>query len=236
MKTLVDRYGNTEVSHADVIVALGGDGFLLSVLHRYLEHNLPVFGLNRGTVGFLMNDHTPDGLLERLEKAEVSSLIPLTMIATDSKGETHSSLAFNEVSVFRHTRQAAHISLTVDGVQRMDRLICDGCLLATPAGSTAYNLSADGPVIPLDSNLLALTPISAYRPRRWRGALLPSNCRVQIDNLNEHKRPLNATADFIEVRKVRSVEIAQHPTLRVPLLHDPHSSLDERMLQEQFLQ
>jgi NAD+ kinase len=236
MKELVDRYGNNDVTKADVIVALGGDGFLLSVLHRYLEHSLPVFGLNRGTVGFLMNEHKQDGLLERLDKAEISSLIPLTMTATDGNGEMHESLAFNEVSVFRHTRQAAHIALTVDGVQRMDRLICDGCLVATPAGSTAYNLSADGPVIPLDSNLLALTPISAYRPRRWKGALLPSSCRVRMDNLNEHKRPLNATADFVEVRKVRSVEIAQHPTLRVPLLHDPHSSLDERMLQEQFLQ
>eukprot|EP00730_Choanoeca_flexa_P015186 TRINITY_DN6912_c0_g1_i2.p1 TRINITY_DN6912_c0_g1~~TRINITY_DN6912_c0_g1_i2.p1 ORF type:complete len:276 (+),score=63.86 TRINITY_DN6912_c0_g1_i2:279-1106(+) len=236
MKHLVKRHGNANLDNADVVVALGGDGFLLSVLHRHLERGLPVFGLNKGTVGFLMNDYSPDNLIERLHKAETSYLRPLTMTATDVEGNRHTSLAFNEVSIFRRHRQAAHIAVTVDGIQRMDRLICDGCLLATPAGSTAYNFSADGPVIPLDSNLLALTPISAFRPRRWKGALLQSTCTVVFDNLNEGKRPLNATADSVEVRKVRRVEIAQHKTLRVPLLHDPHSSLDERMLQEQFLQ
>ena len=230
------RYKSFSLEEADVIVALGGDGFLLSVLHQHFQHHTPIFGLNRGTVGFLMNEYSSENLMERLADAQLSLISPLVMTATDVYGHQQTSMAFNEVSVFREKRQAAHVSLTVDGQERMDQLICDGVLLATPAGSTAYNLSANGPVIPLDAGLLALTPISAFRPRRWKGALLPSTCSVSMKNLDPSKRPISATSDFVEVREVECLDVVCDPSVRVPLLFDPHSSLDERMLREQFLQ
>lgn len=232
---LTARYGQTELDRADLIVALGGDGFMLETLHDFLDRQLPIYGMNLGTVGFLLNSYSPDRLLERIAIATPVDLYPLRMRVACTDGSEHESLGINEVSVFRETRQAAHLAIDIDGVCRMPELVCDGVLVATPAGSTAYNLSAHGPIIPLGSNLLALTPISAFRPRRWRGALLPSRTRFRIRVLDPQKRPVSATADYTEIRDVVEVEVWEDRSIAFRLLFDPEHNLEERILKEQFI-
>jgi len=232
---LTERYGACDPKNADVLIALGGDGFMLQTLHDARDLGKPIFGMNRGTVGFLMNSYRPDDLLQRIEKAEALSLRPLRMTATRIDGRSVSCLAYNEVSLLRETRQAAKIRISIDGKIRLEELVCDGVLLATPAGSTAYNLSAHGPILPLDSKILALTPISAFRPRRWRGALLPEDSKVCFDILNGEKRPVSAVADQREVRDIKKVEIEQDKNISITLLFDPEHSLAERILLEQFI-
>ena len=229
------RYGTLPAEDAEVIVALGGDGFMLETLHRYLERGVPIYGMNCGTVGFLMNASGEDDLPARLTRAERVVLHPLSMVAHGIGGETAEALAINEVSLLRQSRQAAKLRIRVDGVVRMEELICDGILLATPAGSTAYNLSAHGPIVPMGSRLLPLTPISAFRPRRWRGALLPDSARVAIEVLEAAKRPVSATADFTEVRDVARVEIREDSSVSLHLMFDPEHDLEERIIKEQFL-
>jgi len=236
LKTLVEKYGNSDAAEADAIVALGGDGFMLHTLRRYrtlLTRGLPVYGMNKGTIGFLMNEYDDENLLERVNKAEEAKVSPLKMVAKAPGGEFE-EMAFNEVSLFRQTRQAAHIKIEVDGKTRLDRLIADGVLVATPAGSTAYNLSAHGPVLPLGSAILALTPISAFRPRRWRGALLKSHAKVTLENLDPKKRPLSATADDREIRNVTHVSIELDKETSITLLFNADQALDEKILNEQF--
>lgn len=225
------------LDEADVLVAVGGDGFMLSVLHDMLDRGrfLPVFGLNRGTVGFLMNHYWPDGLVARLRAARQFALSPLSMTATTASGETVHLSAINEVSLLRETRQAAKIEIAIDGRVRMSELACDGVLVATPAGSTAYNLSASGPILPLDCRLLALTPISPFRPRRWHGALLPATSRIELRILNDQHRPVSAVADQKEVRNVRHVRVETDRSTTLPLLFDPEYALDDRIIMEQFL-
>ncbi|MFZ5609676.1 MAG: NAD kinase [Pseudomonadota bacterium] len=232
---LAARYGNRAPEDADVIVALGGDGFMLQTLHEMEALGKPIFGMNRGTVGFLMNEYSKDGLIERLAGADALALHPLSMRARRVDGGVIQSRAYNEVSLLRETRQAAKIRISIDGKVRLDELICDGVLLATPAGSTAYNLSAHGPILPLDSKILALTPISAFRPRRWRGALLPQEATVEFGILEADKRPVSAVADQTEVRDVAHVAIVQDPSIAVTLLFDPEHNLAERILLEQFI-
>jgi NAD+ kinase len=227
-------YGNVDPEGADVIVALGGDGLMLQVLHRFMGRKKPIYGMNRGSVGFLMNEFSAEALRERLSAAETSTVHPLTMTATDVNGEVTSARAINEVSVLRSSYQAAKMRISIDGTERLSELVADGLLVATPAGSTAYNLSANGPILPLDAPLMALTPISAFRPRRWRGALLPDKARVTIDVLEADKRPVAAVADHFEIRNVMKVEIAMDHATGLTLLHDPGHSLDERILREQF--
>ncbi|MFQ5347714.1 MAG: NAD kinase [Rhodothalassiaceae bacterium] len=233
---LRQRYGDVAVADAEVIVALGGDGFMLQTLHQAINRRTPIFGMNRGTVGFLLNDFAIDGLIERIEKAEAVDLHPLRMRVFGPGGTASEFLAINEVSLLRETRQAAKIRITIDGKVRMPELICDGVLVATPAGSTAYNLSAHGPIIPLGADLLALTPISAFRPRRWRGALLPHTVRILFTILESRKRPVSATADYHEVRDVQAVEIEEDRSIALRLLFDPDHNLAERILLEQFIQ
>ncbi len=231
---LVGRYGSVPIEQADVVVALGGDGLMLHCLHSYRERGLPIYGMNRGTVGFLMNAFSEADLPERLAAAAPVTLHPLRMRATTVSGEVTEALAINEVSLLRQTRQTAKVRISVDGVVRMKELVCDGVLLATPAGSTAYNLSAHGPILPVGANLLALTPISAFRPRRWRGALLPHAARVTWHILQARKRPVSATADFVEVRDVAEVEVAEDRSVAHTLLFDPEHHFEERILREQF--
>jgi NAD+ kinase len=228
------RYGDTAASEADVIVALGGDGLMLQTLHRFMKSGKPIYGMHRGTVGFLMNDFREDGLPERLAEAETTLIHPLLMRALDAKGHRHEAYAINEVSLFRQKYQAARLRILVDGKERLPELVADGVMVATPAGSTAYNLSAQGPIIPINAPLLALTPISPFRPRRWRGALLPDTATVAIEVLEGEKRPVAAVADHDEVRDVRSVEISMDHKIAIPMLFDPGHSLDERILREQF--
>ena len=231
---LTERYGDASPAKADVVVALGGDGHMLQALHRFVSTGIPIYGMNRGTVGFLMNDYAADSLLERLEAAELTTIHPLSMTAVDHDGKPHSAIAFNEVSLLRQRYQAAKLMIAVDGKPRLEELICDGILVATPAGSTAYNLSAHGPILPINSALLALTPISAFRPRGWRGAILPHQARVTISVLESDKRPVAAVADHVEVRHVREVEIAEDRSKSARILFDPGHSLAERVLREQF--
>lgn len=219
---------------ADVIVALGGDGFMLQTLHKYLGRGVPIFGLNRGSVGFLMNNYAADDLPGRVAAAVPVDLHPLRMTATDIAGETIEALAINEVSLLRQTRQTAKIGVSVDSVERLAELNCDGVILATPAGSTAYNLSAYGPIIPLGAGVLALTPISAFRPRRWRGALLPHGAVVDLTILQAEKRPVSAVADHFEVRDVAHVRIREDRDVSLTLLFDAEHNLEERILKEQF--
>lgn len=236
-RELADAWDWCDPADADVVIALGGDGFLLQTLHTMLERRgpaPPVFGMNLGTVGFLMNEWRHHGLDDRLEHARAFKVLPLKMTATGMDGRVHTHNAINEVSLLRETRQAAKLRILVDGKERLPELSCDGILLATPAGSTAYNLSAHGPIVPLDANLLALTPISAFRPRRWRGALLPSSARVMLEVLEAEKRPVSATADQTEVRDVRRVEIREDRTISMTMLFDPDRSLGERIIAEQF--
>jgi NAD+ kinase len=234
LRDLRHRYGHAEAADADVIVALGGDGFMLSTLHETMNIEAPVYGMNRGTVGFLMNDYEPDDLPERLAEARRAVINPLRMVAHDKDGRTTEALAINEVSLHRETRQAAKIRILLDGVERMPELVCDGILVATPAGSTAYNLSAYGPILPIRARLMALTPISVFRPRRWRGALLAWEAELCFEVLEFDKRPVSATADHVEVRDVRKVEVAAAPDIEMNLLYDPGHGLEERLLREQF--
>jgi NAD+ kinase len=233
-EALTRRYGSVPVDHADVIVALGGDGFMLETLHKSLPRATPIYGMNRGSVGFLLNRFREDDLIDRLDKAMPVVLHPLRMVATRIDGTREEALAINEVSLLREARQTAKLRIRINGVVRLDELICDGILVATPAGSTAYNLSVHGPIIPLGAGILALTPISAFRPRRWRGALLPHDAVVGIDILEPDKRPVSAVADFTEVREVVSVEIREDRDVNLTLLFDPDQDLAERMLKEQF--
>jgi NAD+ kinase len=231
---LAARYGEHPIDEADVVVALGGDGFMLETLHDCLKSAQPIYGMNRGSVGFLMNDYAEDGLLERIAAAEQAVIHPLIMTAVDSNGKTHGGLAINEVSLLRQTRQTAKLRVSIDHKVRMEELVCDGVLISTPAGSTAYNLSAHGPIIPLDARVLALTPISAFRPRRWRGALLSHNAHVSIEVLEAEKRPVSAVADNFEVRRVHKVEIVENRAIELVMLFDAGRSLEERVLAEQF--
>lgn len=233
-KLLGERYDNVTVDEADVVVALGGDGFMLQTLHRLLGRNLPIYGMNRGTIGFLMNEFQEDDLIERLNNAEETVTSPLRMTATDVDGTQHTALAINEVSLFRQTHQVARIAISIDGKMRMNELMADGVLIATPTGSTAYNLSAHGPIVPLGSPLLALTPLSPFRPRRWRGALLPEHAVIDFDVLDPDKRPVAAVADHNEIRRVKRVSVELDPKTQLTMLHDPGHSLGERILVEQF--
>ena len=231
---LVALYGNCRPEDADVIVALGGDGLMLQTLHRMMEVPKPIYGMNRGSVGFLMNEYSDRDLPDRLAAARASIIHPLMMRAIDIKGGHTAARAINDVSLLRQTSQAAKLRISVDGAVRLEELIADGILVATPAGSTAYNLSANGPILPLGAPLMALTPISAFRPRRWRGALLPDRAQVAIEVLEADKRPVAATADHFEIRRVARVEVQTDHETSLVLLHDPGHSLDERILREQF--
>ena len=234
LRTLVARYNSVPLEQADVIVALGGDGFMLRTLHSVLKHQLPVYGMNAGSLGFLMNDYHEDDLMERIAAAELVELHPLRMKAHCVDGSMTEALAINEVSLLRQTYQAAKLGIHIDGKERMSELVCDGVLVATPAGSTAYNLSAHGPIVPIDSDILCLTPISAFRPRRWRGALLPHDARVEFIIDDPTERPVSATADNLEVRDVTRVEVEEDRNLALRLLYDPGHNLAERILAEQF--
>ena len=231
---LVRRYGDALPEAADVIVALGGDGLMLTTLQRFMNSGKPIYGMHRGTVGFLMNEFSEQKLSQRLAAAHVTVIHPLLMRARDASGRIHSHRAINEVSLFRQSYQAARLRILVDGKERLSELVADGMLLATPAGSTAYNLSVQGPIIPIGASLLALTPISPFRPRRWRGALLPDRAQVTIEVREAAKRPVAAVADHNEVRAVRSVEIGMDHSVAMHMLFDPGHSLDERILREQF--
>lgn len=228
------RFGDHGPANCDVIVAVGGDGFMLETLRAYMKAGKPVYGVNCGTVGFLMNPADLDNLPQRIDEAEKAVIHPLSMKATDAAGKAHFELAINEVSLFRQTRQSARIRILVNGKVRMDSLTCDGILLATPAGSTAYNLSAHGPILPISADLLALTPISAFRPRRWKGALLPHDALVRFEALEPDQRPVSAVADNREVRNAVLVEARENREISMTVLFDRGQSLDERILREQF--
>src|SRR6201991_2435204 len=231
---LAEQYGNCDPDEADIIVALGGDGLMLQTLHDHMHTGKPIYGMHRGTVGFLMNEFSPHDLRSRLEAARESVIHPLLMRATDNGGMVHIHHAINEVALFRQSAQAARLRILIDENERMPELIADGILVATPAGSTAYNLSVQGPIVPINAALLALTPISAFRPRRWRGALLPNTAYVVIEVLEDQKRPVAAVADHDEARDVRRVEVLSDKTISMRMLFDPGHSLEERILREQF--
>src|SRR5450755_3319223 len=231
---LQGRYGNVEPKDADVIVALGGDGLMLQTLHKFMNSGKPIYGMHRGTVGFLMNEFSIDGLIERISAAHNTIIHPLLMHARDAQGRIHEHRAINEVSLFRQSAQAAHLRILIDGQERLAELVADGVLVATPAGSTAYNLSVQGPIIPINAPLLALTAISPFRPRRWRGALLPDKAKVTIEVRDAEKRPVAAVADHDEVRNVRSVDVSMDHDVSLNMLFDPGHNLDERILSEQF--
>jgi NAD+ kinase len=228
------RYGDAPAEAADIIVALGGDGLMLEALHRTMSTGKPIYGMNRGSVGFLMNEYRPDLLLERLKAAKTQTIHPLVATVTYADGSTRSARAINEVSLLRQSYQAAKLRITVDGHVRLAELICDGLLIATPAGSTAYNLSAHGPILPINAPLLALTPISAFRPRNWRGALLPNHAKVAFKVLEAEKRPVNAVADHIEFKSVVEVLVEEDRKAACLIMFDPDHSWDERILAEQF--
>jgi len=234
LANLTARYGCVREGEADAIVALGGDGLMLQTLHAHMSDGLPIYGMNRGSVGFLMNEYAENHLRERLTHAELTRIHPLKMRAQDQAGHIHDALAINEVSLFRETYQAAKLKIAIDDKLRMEELICDGALVATPAGSTAYNLSAYGPILPIEAPLLALTAISPFRPRRWRGALLPNTARITIEVLEADKRPVSAVADHYETRSVTRVDIAQASDIELFMMFDPGHNLDERILAEQF--
>src|SRR6201985_2300011 len=234
LKAMRERHADAGAANADIIVALGGDGFMLQTLHAFLGTGKPIYGMNLGSVGFLMNEYRTENLIERLAAAERAVVHPLRMTAHGAKGRVE-ALAFNEVSLLRETRQAAKLSIQVDERVRIAELICDGVLVSTPAGSTAYNLSAHGPILPIDAALLALTPISAFRPRRWHGALLPHRARTRFEIRDPKKRPVSAVADNLEVRNVASVDVAEDRSISMTKLFDAGHSLDERILAEQFV-
>lgn len=231
---LRERYPEAPLDKAEIIVALGGDGFMLRTLHRHMALNRPVYGMKLGTVGFLMNQFHGDGLIERLARAQPTTLKPLVMQAASESGNTVTSLAFNEVSLLRQTKQAAHIRVSLNGVAKIEELMCDGILVSTTAGSTAYNLSAHGPILPLGADVLAMTPISPFRPRRWRGAILRAGTEVKFEILDPYKRPVSATADSNEIRDVVEVTISESREQTVTLLFDPEHNLEDRILNEQF--
>lgn len=233
-RRLQRRYDTVPPEEADLIVALGGDGFMLKALHRYMDRRVPIFGMNRGSIGFLMNAYDEEGLIERLRKAEPIALNPLRMSAADVTGRHHEALAINEVSLLRSTFQASRLRIIIDGRERMPLLICDGLIVATPVGSTAYNLSAHGPILPIESNMMALTPVAAFRPRRWRGAILPPDAQVVLEVIDSARRPVLAVADSTEVRQVARVEVSFHREVAIRLLFDNGHGLQERLLQEQF--
>jgi NAD+ kinase len=233
-EVLIERYGEADPSEADVIVALGGDGLMLQTLHKFMASGKPIYGMNRGTVGFLMNEYHEDDLRERLAAAEESVIHPLSMCAIDTHGTIHAARAINEVSMFRQANQAAHLRILVNGKERLAQLDGDGVIVATPAGSTAYNLSAGGPIIPIGAALLALTPISPFRPRRFRGALLPDTAVVAIEVVDADRRPVAAVADHHEVRFVQRVDIHMEHKIAMRILFDPGHNWDERILREQF--
>ena len=233
-KVLRETYGETSHEDCDVIVALGGDGLMLETVHAVSANGQAIFGMNRGSIGFLMNDYNVEDLRQRIERASESTIHPLRMDVTSASGDTHTALAFNEVSMLRQQHQAAKLKISVDGKARMEELICDGIIVATPAGSTAYNLSAHGPILPINSALLALTPISPFRPRRWRGAILSHQARVTIEVINPSKRPVSAVADQTEFRDVHRVDVVEDTSLSARLLFDADHSLAERVLNEQF--
>ena len=235
LKVLIKRYNQTKLELSDVIIAIGGDGMLLKALRNSIEKNKPVFGLNKGNVGFLMNELSFDNLENRIQTARKVKMHPLFMSAHKINGNIFTELAVNEVSILRQTHQAAHLKITVDKKERLNELVCDGILVSTPIGSTAYNLSARGPIIPLNANILALTPISSFRPRRWRGALLPQRVKIRIEVLNFDIRPVSATADNVEARDIKYIEISTDKTKKLTILHDSDHSLDERIMKEQFL-
>lgn len=235
LRKLEQRYGQCDLESASVIIALGGDGFMLRTLHRLLSARLPVYGMKLGEVGFLMNRYREDSLAERLAEAQLVELNPLRMVAKTEAGNESQALAINEVSLLRQTNQAAHIRITVNDNVKVTELVCDGVMVATAAGSTAYNLSAHGPILPLGTDALALTPISPFRPRRWRGAVLPSTAIIRFDVLDHYKRPASATADAQEVRNVVSVEVSEAQDVTLKLMFDPDHNLEDRILDEQFL-
>jgi NAD+ kinase len=232
---LAARYGGVPEAQAQVIVALGGDGFMLETLHRNLGRSTPIYGMNQGSVGFLMNDYSEDQLLERINAGERAVIHPLVMTTRDAAGKTDRALAINEVSLLRQTRQTAKLRISIDGKVRLPELLCDGAMVATPAGSTAYNLSVHGPIIPIDGRVLALTPISAFRPRNMRSVLLPHTAKVRFDVLEADKRPASAVADNYEVRDVLTVDVVEDRETRLHMLFDAGRSLEERVLAEQFL-
>ena len=232
---LRNRYDHVPTKKADIIIALGGDGFMLQTLHAFMKRGTPIYGLNRGSVGFLMNVYNEENLLQRLSKAQPINLYPLRMTALDIHGGKHQALAVNDIYLLRETHLAAKISIRIDGVERLEEMVCDGVLVSTPAGSTAYNLSVQGPIVPLGANLLALTPISAFRPRQWRGALLPNAAVVTFDILDPRTRTVSAVADFTEVRDVKQVVVREDHGITPTLLFDPEHNLEERIIREQFL-
>ena len=234
LPVLVKLHDNCEPENADIIVALGGDGFMLQSQHRFMNSDIPIYGMNKGTVGFLMNEFIVENLPERLESAIQSRIHPLKMKAEDGEGNVHQALAINEVSLFRQSHQAAKLKIIIDGKTRLEQLACDGVMVATPQGSTAYNLSAHGPILPLNAPLLALTPVSPFRPRNWKGALLPNTALVRIEVIAAHKRPVNAVADNTEIKSIISVEIKEDRQSHGILLFDPEHTWDERILAEQF--
>lgn len=234
-KRLLELYRFAKPSEADAIVVLGGDGFMLQCAHRFMRQSTPIFGMNQGTVGFLMNNYSEDDIEARLAGAHSVILHPLRMKVLQASGKQRQALAINEVSLLRQTRQAAKIRISVDGVIRLAELVCDGVLVATPAGSTAYNLSAHGPIVPIGAGIMALTPISAFRPRRWRGALLSSEAKVRFHILDHDKRPVSAVADYTEVRDVIRIDVFEDRQLSVDLLFDPERALEDRILNEQFI-
>ena len=234
LEKLVAIYGNTRPADADALIALGGDGFMLQTQHQFMNSGKPIYGMNKGTVGFLMNEYKTDNLRQRIERAVKSKIRPLKMTVIDMLGEIHSAMAINEVSLLRQSYQAASLTIKIDDKTRLDQLICDGILVATPAGSTAYNLSAHGPILPLGAPLLALTPVSPFRPRRWRGALIPNSAEIVIEINNPEKRPVNAVADHTEFKSVKEVRVELDAENVGTILFDPDHSWDERILAEQF--
>lgn len=234
-RCLEARYPHLPPTRADIVVCLGGDGYMLRALHQFMKRGTPIYGMNRGTVGFLMNEYREAGLLKRLAAAKPIALHPLRMHTVDVKGRTRDALAINEVSLLRETRLAAKLRIIVDGTVRLDEMICDGALIATAAGSTAYNLSAHGPIIPIGSGALALTPISAFRPRRWRGAILPHQSEVVFEVIDAKERSVSAVADYTEVRNVAQVTVREDRSTSPVLLFDPEHNLEERIIREQYV-
>lgn len=234
MKRLVERYASADVDEADVLICLGGDGFMLEALHKYHAHGKPIYGMNLGTVGFLMNEFSEEGLIERIERAEAADIRPLEMRAETVEGEIITHMAINEVSLLRSGPQAARLRVLINETERLGELVADGAMVSTPAGSTAYNYSAHGPIIPIGANILAITAVAAYRPRRWRGALVPMDVRIRIEVDHADKRPVHASADSFKTGNVRMVEIAVDESRSMRLLFDPGHGLEERLLNEQF--
>lgn len=235
MVKLKEKYGFVSPSNADVIIALGGDGTILETLHKYLKKMVPIYGMNRGHIGFLMNEYSENNLINRLNLANPTKLFPLKIKSYLLNGKIKESLAFNDVSLIRDTRQIAKISIEINGIKKIDQLLCDGCLISTPAGSTAYNLSLRGSVIPVDAKLLALTPISPYRPRRWRGALLPNTVKISLTALERKKRPVRVEADFFELNNISRLEVELDKNQYMDLLFDKGHDLEERIINEQFI-